>query len=76
MTVESTAIPFENCPYCGGRHKGIVCPKIRAIEYFENGTVKRVEFHGPQSWPQNAFPPQVWPNAGHGMQPYQPFTTS
>ena len=35
------------CPHCGGTHKE-TCHRIRAIEYHENGTIKRVEFHAPE----------------------------
>ena len=31
------------CSYCGNHHNG-ACPKVKAIEYHPNGTVKRVEF--------------------------------
>jgi len=33
----------QTCPYCGMIHAG-ACPRVKAIEYFENGMVKRVEF--------------------------------
>jgi hypothetical protein len=37
------------CPYCSGPHSGVIhggpCPRVKAIEYHANGTVKRVEFH-------------------------------
>jgi len=32
------------CPHCGMYHN-TTCPRIRAIEYHSNGSVKRVEFH-------------------------------
>jgi len=32
------------CPHCGMFHSG-VCPKIKSIEYFPNGSVKKVEYH-------------------------------
>lgn len=32
------------CQWCGNFHAG-VCPRVRLIEYFETGAVKRVEFH-------------------------------
>jgi hypothetical protein len=32
------------CPHCGVGHIG-TCPRIKAIEYHLDGTVKRVEFH-------------------------------
>ena len=47
MTVGVTSAGFGvACPHCGGTHKE-TCHKIRAIEYYENGTIKRVEFHAP-----------------------------
>jgi hypothetical protein len=32
------------CPYCGLYHAG-VCLRVKSVEYHENGTIKRVEFH-------------------------------
>jgi hypothetical protein len=37
------------CAYCGMRH-ATKCPLVRAIEYFENGLVKRVEFMTPSDY--------------------------
>lgn len=38
-----------SCPYCSNEHNFIyhqgVCPKVKSIEYYENGTTKKVEFH-------------------------------
>lgn len=34
------------CPYCGLLHAG-TCSRVKAIEYYQDGTVKRVEFHAP-----------------------------
>lgn len=44
MTTAQTS-QDNNCPYCASVHKG-KCPLVKAIEYHENGAVKRVEFHG------------------------------
>jgi hypothetical protein len=34
------------CGHCGQHHvTGGMCPRIKAIEYHENGMVKRVEYH-------------------------------
>lgn len=61
----NTADVSEKCGYCGStiRHPG-VCPSVRAFEYHENGTIKRVEFHPPQPMPYY-YPPQpsypMWP---------------
>lgn len=36
------------CPYCSSAFQAVMhggaCPKVNAIEYHQNGTVKRVEF--------------------------------
>lgn len=36
----------EPCGYCGNHHHA-KCPLVRAIEYFEDGRIKRVEFITP-----------------------------
>lgn len=48
-------MPANTCGHCGMIH-GPACPRIRAIEYYENGTVKRVEYHEPLTiaWPMPA----------------------
>ena len=33
------------CEHCGAWHSFGVCPRVKAIEYHPNGTVKRVEYH-------------------------------
>jgi hypothetical protein len=32
-----------NCPYCSQTHSGI-CWRVKSVEYFENGTIRKVEF--------------------------------
>lgn len=34
------------CQHCGLIHSS-TCPRIKAIDYFQDGTIKRVEFHQP-----------------------------
>lgn len=43
----STAAGSEitKCRWCGNFH-GVQCPSVKAIEFFADGTVKRVEFKG------------------------------
>ena len=36
----------DACPHCGKWHTGGTCPKIRAIEYYESGQIKRIEYVG------------------------------
>ena len=35
------------CRYCGSHHEG-ACPRVKAVEYYRDGSVKRVEFHDPK----------------------------
>ena len=46
--METTVTMGDGCPYCSSEscqvyHQG-KCPKVKSIEYHEDGTVKRVEF--------------------------------
>ncbi len=34
-----------NCTHCGRIHEGQRCPAVKAIEYYPDGKVKRVEYH-------------------------------
>lgn len=34
------------CEHCGMIHEG-QCPRIKAIDYYEDGCVKRIEYHRP-----------------------------
>jgi hypothetical protein len=63
---------MAECRWCGETHIKGTCPKVKAIEFFENGEVKRVEFMTPQDlMPMNGWPmavalpaapqPQVYP---------------
>lgn len=47
-TTPTTAVPTNPCQWCGvlHYHQGI-CPRVKAIEYHGNGSIKRVEFHDP-----------------------------
>jgi hypothetical protein len=36
----------QPCGWCGNYHLGF-CPRIKTIEYHENGLTKRIEFHVP-----------------------------
>jgi hypothetical protein len=64
-------LKLTNCPYCGESH-GVLCPQVKAIEYFPSGKVKRVEFKtaadymqplmpAPIDWqsPWPSYPPQI-----------------
>lgn len=34
------------CGHCGYMHDG-VCPRLKSISYYENGMIKKIEYHGP-----------------------------
>jgi hypothetical protein len=54
------------CAYCGGSHAA-VCGLIKAIEYFQDGSVRRVEFKTAMDYPQaviGQLPPRTsWPKS-------------
>lgn len=60
------------CQHCGMIH-GAICPRIAAVEYYENGTVKRVEYIQPNAaqtpvvWPQNVPQAPVKTAGGIGL---------
>lgn len=35
---------LPSCQWCGCLHPKTICPRARAIDYYQDGTVKRVEF--------------------------------
>lgn len=43
-TIGTTQYWIALCRWCGYTHSG-VCPRVKAIEYFPDGAVKRVELH-------------------------------
>lgn len=37
-----------HCMHCGQIHTNVgQCPRVKAVDYYENGMVKRVEYHPP-----------------------------
>jgi len=51
ITSSGSTSTWTPCQWCGNvQHTG-VCPRVKAIEYHPNGTIKRVEFQG---WPSPA----------------------
>lgn len=48
MTSTTITITPCTCEHCGVGHIG-TCPRIKAIEYYENGSVKRVELREPET---------------------------
>lgn len=67
----STSAVNPKCAYCGQMPHPGVCPTVKAIEYYADGTVKRVEFKtaadysqsystAPGQWARPPFPPTTW----------------
>jgi hypothetical protein len=38
------------CPYCGGYHVGMVCPRCKSVDYGPSGNVIHVEFWPDPDW--------------------------
>lgn len=45
--MSSTSAISLGCPHCGGIHQDRTCPRIKAVEYHPDGSIKRIEFHEP-----------------------------
>ncbi len=45
----------QPCQHCGMTH-ATTCPKIKAIEYYPDGSTKRLEFHDLVPTVQGVFP--------------------
>lgn len=41
----SDAAPDLKCQWCGVIHLTTKCPQVKAIDYWPDGKIKRVEFH-------------------------------
>jgi len=54
---------ITNCQFCGKDH-GKRCPDVRAIEYHENGVIRRVEFMTPRD-----YMPSLAPMPSPGLYP-------
>lgn len=66
-TTDATISQQGACPYCSTDygliyHSGGLCPKIKAIEYRPNGSIKRVEFFAPGDYLQPITPSTDWSN--------------
>jgi len=49
----------SRCDHCGAAHAR-ACPRIRRIEFHQNGTLAAVEFWPDGRWPQDGL---MWPDA-------------
>jgi hypothetical protein len=78
-------VSMSTCPHCGGWHNG-ACPQVRAIEYWPNGSVKRVEYErgqggvpvqqvGRQPLPDDYTIKPIWQVQEQPWMPYGPWAT-
>jgi hypothetical protein len=71
-----------------GSHNDGVCPKVKSFEYFDNGQIKKVEFHSPgpvvyspvyfPAVPAPSYPPNYpwYPYISYGLGTSQLQTTA
>jgi DNA-binding CsgD family transcriptional regulator len=52
----------NTCPHCGLIH-ATTCPRIKAIDYREDGSIKRIEFHPPCKPPPDSTPTEDQPSS-------------
>ena len=48
--MSGVASTTQKCAYCGLTHL-TRCPSVKAFEYHQDGTIKRVEFYSPRDYP-------------------------
>lgn len=67
----ANAEPSRTCQWCGFIHASAgKCPMVKAFEYHENGTVKRVEFFSPADY---ALPVIYGPNGSRPDYDWKPY---
>ena len=70
----------EKCKHCGVIHE-TRCPCIKSIEYFEDGTIKRIEYltsadYWPVTYPVYVPTIPVYQYPYHRPQPLYPYSAS
>lgn len=40
---QTTSAKLKKCPFCSQIHEG-QCPIVKSVEYYPNGTIKKVEY--------------------------------
>jgi len=64
MSETTNSASGAKCQYCNGYHPAL-CPTVKAIEYFENGKIKRVEFKTAADY----LAPLTTPFFDHNLKP-------
>lgn len=63
--MNTSSAVIDVCAWCGRSHSGLGrCPEVKALEYYPDGAIKRVEFYTPN----DNYPPMV----GYGGSLYPP----
>lgn len=44
----------NKCQWCAGFHTG-KCPLVKSMDFYADGTVRKVEFYAPNDYPQTAI---------------------
>jgi hypothetical protein len=68
----------DECRWCGVAHPKTICPRVKAIEYQDDGvTVKRVEYFAPVDYRQWSPLPQLpfWASPTQPM-PWSPLAVA
>ena len=56
MTPTCSTTKPQNYVYCGSTHESPgACPMVKALEYYPDGTLKRVEFKSAADYPQQVY---------------------
>ena len=65
MTHTARSDMYESCEYCGGeRHGPTACPLVKSVEFFPDGSVKKVEKYDRNVMPRFGTTTSVsgWPS--------------
>lgn len=69
---EKTATSISTCPHCGlAAHPVTQCPRVAAVEFRQDGTIRRVEYVPPQPLTVSANPKPTWGPAE--LKEYEPW---
>jgi hypothetical protein len=55
---EASTNAMPTCSYCGGWHTGM-CPRIKSIDYYPDGSIKHVELVHPHPVGSGTWPAHV-----------------
>lgn len=73
--ISTTNPPLDTCPHCGNAHSG-QCPRVKAIEYYPDGKIKRVEYKEDAPVPYADWTYRPYPWYPYPFMPTYPTWTS